>query len=67
MPNVVSVNPARPAETIATFVAATPADVDAAVTRAAAAQPAWAATPIPARAELIAHIGELLAHLARRA
>ena len=61
MSNVVSVNPARPAETIATFTAANPADVDAAVARAAAAQREWAAIPIPARAEVIAHIGELLA------
>ena len=58
---VVSVNPARPGELVATFTAATDGDVDAAVTRAARAQPAWAAVPIPARAEVIARIGELLA------
>jgi acyl-CoA reductase-like NAD-dependent aldehyde dehydrogenase len=58
---VVSVNPARPGETVATFNAANPADVDAAVTRAARSQPAWAEVPIPARAELIARVGELLA------
>ncbi len=58
---VVSVNPARPGEIIATFAAATEADVDAAVTRAARAQRAWAEVPIPARAEVIAHVGALLA------
>jgi aldehyde dehydrogenase (NAD+) len=58
---VISVNPARPHETIATFPVATGAGVDAAVLRAAGAQSAWADVPIPARAELIARIGELLA------
>ncbi|HYL50665.1 MAG TPA: aldehyde dehydrogenase family protein [Acidimicrobiia bacterium] len=59
--DVVSVNPARPAEIVATFPAASAADVDAAVVRAAAAQPAWSEMPIPARAERIARVGELLA------
>ena len=45
--DVVSVNPARPAEIVATFPAASEADVDAAVVRAAAAQPAWSEMPIP--------------------
>jgi alpha-ketoglutaric semialdehyde dehydrogenase len=58
---VVSVNPARPGEVVATFAAASEADVDTAVMRARRAQPAWAEVPIPARAELIARIGELLA------
>ena len=58
---VVSVNPARPAETVASFAAATEADVDAAIARASTAQREWAEVPIPARAELVARIGELLA------
>jgi aldehyde dehydrogenase (NAD+) len=61
MTEVVSVNPARPREQIATFPVSTPSTVDAAVARAARAQPAWAEIPIPARAELIARIGEVLA------
>jgi aldehyde dehydrogenase (NAD+) len=58
---VVSVNPAHPADVIARYAVASPADVDAAVTRAALAQRAWAQVPIPARAEVIARAGELLA------
>jgi aldehyde dehydrogenase (NAD+) len=54
-------NPARPAEVIATLEASSAGAVDDAVARAAAAQPAWAATPVPARAEAIAGVGELLA------
>ena len=58
---IASVNPAHPAETVATVAVATVADVDAAVTRAADAQREWALVPVPARAELIAACGELLA------
>ena len=54
MTDVISVNPARPSEVVATFPAATATDVDAAVARAKAAQSEWAAIPIPARAETIA-------------
>jgi aldehyde dehydrogenase (NAD+) len=61
MPDVISVNPARPGDVVATFTPATAADVDAAVARAAAAQREWAAMPIPARAETIAAIGGILA------
>ena len=58
---IVSVNPARPGETVATFPVADAAAVDAAVARAARAQREWAAEPIPARAERIAACGQLLA------
>jgi aldehyde dehydrogenase (NAD+) len=56
-----SVNPARPAEVIAELPVSSAAEVDAAVARAAGAQPAWAAVPIPRRAEIIAAVGEVLA------
>ena len=44
-------NPARPGELAALSPSGTAADVDAAITAAAAAQPAWAATarPVPRR------------------
>ena len=53
MNDIVSVNPARPDEVVATYPGATSSDVDTAVARARAAQQQWARTPIPARAELI--------------
>jgi aldehyde dehydrogenase (NAD+) len=55
-----SVNPARPAEVIGTFPAMGAAEVDAAVTAAAAAQAHWARVPIPTRAEVIARAGDVL-------
>ncbi len=55
-----SVNPARPAEVIGTFPTMGAAEVDAAVTAAAAAQARWARVPIPARAEVIARAGDVL-------
>ncbi|HET9729980.1 MAG TPA: aldehyde dehydrogenase family protein [Acidimicrobiia bacterium] len=61
MTDIISVNPARPAEQIAAVPGATPADVDRAVTRASAAQQEWARLPIPARAEIIAACGVALA------
>ena len=61
MGQVVSVNPARPDEVVATFEQAATADVDRAVQRARVAQAAWTDVPIPARAEMIAACGELLA------
>src|SRR4051794_5157433 len=61
MADIVSVNPARPAEVVATYPCATAADVDAAVARAAAAQRDWVRVPVPARAEVIARIGDVLA------
>src|SRR6516225_8125508 len=61
MNEIVSVNPARPNEVVATYQSATPAEVDAAVARARASQQEWARTPIPARAELISACGDVLA------
>ena len=58
--SIVSTNPARPAEVITTIPEHTPADVDDAVRCAAAAQQAWAARPVPERAEAIAAVGEVL-------
>ena len=56
-----SVNPARPGEVLGTRTLGGAAEVDAAVARAAAAQRAWAKVPAPARAEMIAATGEVLA------
>ncbi len=58
---VASVNPARPAEVIAEYPVATTADVDAAVARAREAQRAWSTLPVPARAEIVAACGTVLA------
>ncbi len=56
-----SLNPARPAEIIGSFRTSTHIDIDEAVERATDAQKAWSAVPIPARAEMIAAIGDVLA------
>jgi aldehyde dehydrogenase (NAD+) len=56
-----SVNPARPAEVIAEYPVASAADVDTAVARAAGAQRAWRSVPVPARAEIVASCGAVLA------
>ena len=57
-----SVDPGRPARVVAASAAATAAEVDAAVAAATAAFPAWAATPAPARAAILARAaGELRA------
>ena len=56
-----SVNPARPGDVVGTYRLATPSDVDRAVAAAAEAQRAWARVPIPARAEIIAAVGAVLA------
>ncbi|MGH9184998.1 MAG: aldehyde dehydrogenase family protein, partial [Acidimicrobiales bacterium] len=56
-----SVNPARPAEVVATFPHHAAADVDRAVEAATAAQRRWAALPVPARAEIIAGAGAVIA------
>jgi aldehyde dehydrogenase (NAD+) len=61
MSTFASVNPARPAEIVATCTAAGAADVDDAVLAASEAQRSWAATPIPARAAVIARAGAALA------
>ncbi len=56
-----SVNPARPDDVVGEFPAHTADDVDAAVARAAEAQRAWARVPVPARAEVVAAAGAVLA------
>jgi alpha-ketoglutaric semialdehyde dehydrogenase len=56
-----SVNPARPSEEIGSFPVSGPDDIDHAVDAAARAQAAWRSVPVPARAELIARVGTLLA------
>lgn len=56
-----SVNPARPAEVVGSFEEASADDVDLAVHQAAEAQRSWAEIPVPARAEVIARVGAVLA------
>jgi RHH-type transcriptional regulator, proline utilization regulon repressor / proline dehydrogenase / delta 1-pyrroline-5-carboxylate dehydrogenase len=51
---------ALPAGPLPTVPAATPADVDAAMTRLHAAQPAWSARPVVDRAALLRRAGDLL-------
>lgn len=55
-----SINPARRTEVIGRFARGTADDIDLAVQAALAAQPSWARTPIPARAEVLARAGRLL-------
>jgi len=56
-----SVNPARPDDVVGEYPTHGAADVDAAVARAAAAQRAWARRPAPARADVIAAAGRVIA------
>ena len=53
-------NPARPEELAALSPSGTAADVDAAITAAAAAQPGWAALPAPSRGAILITAGNLL-------
>ncbi|NUS34937.1 MAG: aldehyde dehydrogenase family protein, partial [Pseudarthrobacter sp.] len=53
-------NPARPDELAALSPSGTAADVDAAITAAAAAPPAWAALPAPSRGAILITAGNLL-------
>lgn len=53
-------NPARPGELAALSPSGTAADVDAAISAAAAAQPAWAALPAPSRGAILMAAGNLL-------
>ena len=53
-------NPARPGELAALSPSGTAADVDAAITAATAAQPAWATLPAPARGAILMAAGNLL-------
>jgi alpha-ketoglutaric semialdehyde dehydrogenase len=56
-----SLNPARPDDVVGEYPAHGPADVDAAVARAAAAQRDWARVPAPARAEIVAAAAAMIA------
>jgi alpha-ketoglutaric semialdehyde dehydrogenase len=56
-----SVNPARPDDVIGEYPSHGPADVDRAVAAATQAQRAWARVPIPARADVIAAAGAVIA------
>jgi alpha-ketoglutaric semialdehyde dehydrogenase len=56
-----SVNPARPDDVVGEFPLHGPPDVDAAAARAAAAQRDWARRPAPARADLVAAAGAVIA------
>ncbi|MGQ0616699.1 MAG: aldehyde dehydrogenase family protein [Acidimicrobiia bacterium] len=58
---VTSVNPARPVDVVARYDAGTATDVDHAVRAATSAQREWAQVPVPARADIIAAVGSVLA------
>jgi acyl-CoA reductase-like NAD-dependent aldehyde dehydrogenase len=53
-------DPARPDRLAGRYAIATPAHVEAAYDAASAAQPGWAATPAPARAEVLRRAADLL-------
>ncbi len=53
-------DPARPDRLAGRYATATPAHVEAAYDAASAAQPGWAATPAPARAEVLRRAADLL-------
>ncbi len=53
-------NPARPREALAEFPRSSAADVEAAVSAAAAAAPAWSAMPAPQRATYLLRVADLL-------
>lgn len=57
---VPSINPARPTQIVGHWARATPADVEAAINAARAAQPAWAARPAGERAALFERVADLL-------
>jgi aldehyde dehydrogenase (NAD+) len=56
-----STNPARRADVVGTYPEHDATDVDRAVHAATEAQRAWARVPVPARAEVIAAVGDVLA------
>src|SRR5262245_32121203 len=56
-----SVNPARPDDVVGEFPQHGAGDVDEAVARAAVAQRDWARRPVPARADVIAAAGGIIA------
>lgn len=59
-PAVKRMNPARPGELACLSPAGTTGDVDTAITAAAAAQPRWAAFPLPKRGAILAQAANLL-------
>jgi aldehyde dehydrogenase (NAD+) len=61
MPSFPSRNPARPDDVVGEFPVHGAADVDAAVAQATEAQVAWARRPIPARADVVAAVGGVIA------
>jgi aldehyde dehydrogenase (NAD+) len=56
-----SVNPAHPDDVVGEYPVHGPADVEAAVTRATAAQRDWSRVPAPARAEIVAAAAAVIA------
>lgn len=58
----VSTNPAHTNEILGYYQKSTPTDLDDAVEAAIKAQPAWAATPAPARGEILLRMAHLLEH-----
>ncbi|WP_017197691.1 aldehyde dehydrogenase family protein [Arthrobacter sp. M2012083] len=59
-PDTQRMNPARPDQQAALSPSGTAHDVDAAITAAAAAQPAWAMLPAPSRGAILIAAGNLL-------
>ena len=59
-PQIVDTNPARPGEVVARGNAAAAQQLDAAVQGAVTSFPDWAATPFPARAEILSRTAALL-------
>jgi len=55
-----SINPARRSDVLGHFAKGGGRDIDLAVRAAVAAQPNWARTPVPARAEILARAGRIL-------
>ncbi|HEY6538746.1 MAG TPA: aldehyde dehydrogenase family protein [Candidatus Dormibacteraeota bacterium] len=55
-----SINPAHRYQVLGHFARGTAKDIDRAVGSARTAQPGWARTPMPARAEILARAGRLL-------
>lgn len=59
-PEIVDTNPARPDEVVARGNVAVAQQLDAAVGGAVSSYPGWAATPFPARAEILSQTAALL-------
>jgi alpha-ketoglutaric semialdehyde dehydrogenase len=59
-PDAVSVNPAHPEEEVLRFACASTNDVDDAFTAAGDALPAWSATPVPARGQIVRKVATMV-------